>query len=92
MIECPLTAHCTISPSLLSAASCFLPSRAKVYEQVVNKVLGPRLSRRGHHPYEFYIDLTDGTRANEELALALGVPILSASRSPEDPHRCGRRC
>ncbi len=56
-----------------------------MYAQLFNKIFESKdLSRFA--PFEFYIDLTSGTRNNVELFRRLGLPILSFSRNPHDRH------
>jgi hypothetical protein len=64
--------------------------RAHLYLQRLNRLLrsgrAAASTSAPFKPFDFYIDLTDGTRLNSALWEQLGVPILSVSRSPSDRH------
>lgn len=73
-----LTEHCHY-PSTAQAVVI----RAEIYVQLFNQLLSTS-ERTGLSPFEFYIDLTSGTRNNVGLFKQLKLPVLSFSRHPND--------
>ncbi len=63
-----------------------MANRVKLYEAIFNSVMEENPASRHWLSFDFYVDVTSGSRLNPALQQSLSLPVLTQSQNPLDRH------